>query len=282
MKDLFHEILISINNEINTLNLDGVISIDNAVYMLKVINPLFSKLQETAVNYQFQTEADEIYYFKKLKPAILGKYLFFNKIYNIESQIPIGNKEVIKHYLSEELNSLTHYFYKNKEFYQYYRTGQTHFDNIYFVRGNCKPFFCGDSIHIDKDPRSSTGYDYKVGKILANEQLRAYLEKRIKNIECLEKLTDTLSKLSFPNLTWTGKKVFLIELGYSLYSSCDINGGKATISEIMDALSILFNTDLGDYYRVYLNLKSRKKDRTSYLNSLIDSLIKRMDEDDAK
>lgn len=91
-----------------------------------------------------------------------------------------------------------------------------------------------------------------------------------------------MSKLSFPNLTWTGKKVFLIELGYSLYSSCDINGGKATISEIMDALSILFNTDLGDYYRVYLNLKSRKKDRTSYLNSLIDSLIKRMDEDDAK
>ena len=80
MKDLFHEILISINNEINALNLDGVISIDNAVYMLKVINPLFSKLQETAVNYQFQTEADEIYYFKKLKPAILGKYLFFNKI----------------------------------------------------------------------------------------------------------------------------------------------------------------------------------------------------------
>lgn len=96
MKELFHEILISINNEINTLNLDGVISIDNAVYMLKVINPLFSKLQETAVNYQFQTEADEIYYFKKLKPAILGKYLFFNKIYNIESQIPIGNKEGIR------------------------------------------------------------------------------------------------------------------------------------------------------------------------------------------
>lgn len=50
----------------------------------------------------------------------------------------------------------------------------------------------------------------------------------------------------------------------------------------MNALSILFNTDLGDYYRVYLNLKSRKKDRTSYLNSLVDNLIKRMDEDDAK
>lgn len=282
MKEVFHEILISINNEIDKLNLDGVISIDNAVYMLKVISPLFGKLQAATTNYQFQAEADEVYYFKKLKPAILGKYLFFSKIYNIESQMPIGNKDVIKHYLSEELNSLTHYFYRNKEFYQYYRTEQTYSDSIYFVRGNCKPFLCSDSVHIDKDPRSSTGYDYKVAKILANEQLQKYLEKRIQSIERIEELTSTLSKLSFPNLSWTGKKVFLIELGYSLYSSCDINGGKATIGEIMDALSILFNIDLGDYYRVYLNLKSRKKDRTSYLNSLIDKLIKRMNEDDAK
>ena len=41
-----------------------------------------------------------------------------------------------------------------------------------------------------------------------------------------------------------------------------------------------FQIDLGDYYRTYITMKDRKKDQTSFLNSLIKSLLKKMDEDD--
>ena len=37
--------------------------------------------------------------------------------------------------------------------------------------------------------------------------------------------------------------------------------------------------DLGDYYRTYIAIKSRKKDRTAFLKYLADSLEKRMDEE---
>ena len=43
----------------------------------------------------------------------------------------------------------------------------------------------------------------------------------------------------------------------------------------------MFNIDLGGYYDAYIAMKERK-DRTSYLNRLIDNLTKRMNEDDAK
>lgn len=44
----------------------------------------------------------------------------------------------------------------------------------------------------------------------------------------------------------------------------------------------MFNIDLGDYYRGYITLKNRKKDRTLYLKTLIEKLLKRMEEDDEK
>ena len=48
----------------------------------------------------------------------------------------------------------------------------------------------------------------------------------------------------------------------------------------MTYLEAFFNIDLGDYYRTYITIKDRKKDRTSFLSSLIKKLIQKMDEDD--
>lgn len=50
----------------------------------------------------------------------------------------------------------------------------------------------------------------------------------------------------------------------------------------MDTLGEAFNVDLGEYYRTYIALRSKKKDGTSYLNSLVEKLRKKMDEDDLK
>ena len=50
---------------------------------------------------------------------------------------------------------------------------------------------------------------------------------------------------------------------------------------MMKFLSTVFQVDLGDYYASYIAMKERK-DQTAYLHHLIDSLIKRMNEDDMK
>ena len=43
----------------------------------------------------------------------------------------------------------------------------------------------------------------------------------------------------------------------------------------------IFHIDLGDYYASYIAMKERK-DRTAYLHHLMESLVKRMNEDDMK
>ena len=249
--------------------------------MVHRLQTVLSDTRTKIQTYVFPTKEDEILFFKVQKPEILGRLLFFYKIYRIETQCPNGSDEVIKGYISRELDNLTYFFNRNLDFYQYYRSHSTLYDEYYFVRGKSDLRLCTDSAQFDKDPNFSTGYDYKVAKIIANEMLRIYLNKRLVKLETNNQIEDNLQTyLKYP-FRFTGKKVFLIELGYSLVTSGDINNGNVEIKEMMKFLSSVFQVDLGDYYAAYIAMKERK-DRTAYLHHLIDSLTKRMNEDDMK
>ena len=281
MKEKICDILSEIDLEIDEIDLYGYDIIETSLSMVHRLQTILSDLRMKIQTYVFPTKEDEILFFKVQKPEILGRLLFFYKIYRIETQCPNGSDEVIKGYISRELDNLTYFFNRNLDFYQYYRSHSTLYDEYYFVRGKSDLRLCTDSAQFDKDPNFSTGYDYKVAKIIANEMLRIYLNKRLVKLETNNQIEDNLRiYLKYP-FRFTGKKVFLIELGYSLVTSGDINNGNVEIKEMMKFLSSVFQVDLGDYYAAYIAMKERK-DRTAYLHHLIDSLTKRMNEDDMK
>lgn len=278
----FDKILTDLDVEIDEIDLYGYGIIETSLSMVHRLQTVLSDLRTKIQTYVFPTKENEILFFKVQKPEILGRLLFFYKIYRIETQCPNGSDDVIKGYISRELDNLTYFFNRNLDFYQYYRSGSTVYDEYYFVRGKADLRLCTDSAQFDKDPNFSTGYDYKVAKIIANEMLRIYLNKRLVKLETNTQVENNLQKcLKYP-FRFTGKKVFLIELGYSLVSSGDINNGNVEIKEMMNFLGTVFQVELGDYYAAYIAMKERKKDRTAYLSRLQESLVKRMDEDDRK
>ena len=281
MKEKICDILSEIDLEIDEIDLYGYDIIETSLSMVHRLQTVLSDLRTKIQTYVFPTKEDEILFFKVQKPEILGRLLFFYKIYRIETQCPNGSDDVIRSYINRELDNLTYFFNRNLDFYQYYRSRSTVYDEYYFIRGKADLRLCTDSAQFDKDPNCSTGYDYKVAKIIANEMLRIYLNKRLVKLETNNQIEDNLQTyLKYP-FRFTGKKVFLIELGYSLVTSGDINNGNVEIKEMMKFLSSVFQVDLGDYYAAYIAMKERK-DRTAYLHHLIDSLTKRMNEDDMK
>jgi len=282
MKELLENILSEIDVEIDEIDLYGYDIVENSLSMVHRLQAVLNDLKTKLQTYSFPAKEDEITFFKTQKPEILGRLLFFYKIYRIETQCPNGSDDVIRSYINRELDNLTYFFNRNLDFYQYYRSHSTLYDEYYFVRGKSDLRLCTDSAQFDKDPNFSTGYDYKVAKIIANEMLRIYLNKRLVKLETNTQVEDNLQKcLKYP-FRFTGKKVFLIELGYSLVSSGDINNGNVEIKEMMNFLGTVFQVELGDYYAAYIAMKERKKDRTAYLSRLQESLVKRMDEDDSK
>lgn len=281
MKQFSDRILAIIDKEIDNAGVNEDINIDTALYMVEYIRPLFEQLREYIASYTFQDKDEEISFFKNVKPIILSKLLYFNDIYVIELKKPNGGIDSIKNYYNERLAAITNFFNANLDFYQYYRSKASHLDKYYFLRGRENYKLCHGCGMFDKDPLFSTCYDHKIAKILAYDMLEIYLEQKLQSLD--KQVIIDKSRTSLPNnpFQWTAPKIAAIELGYSIYAAAVLNNGNADIKEIMTYIETSFKIDLGDYYRTYLSMRERKKDRTPFLNNLIQKLLRKMDEDDA-
>lgn len=280
MKQISDEIISKINTEMETSCIDSDVSSDKAMYMINFIRPLFEELREFIHQYTFQDADEEIVFFKNTKPFILSKLIYFNDIYLLEIRKPNGSKEVLREYYKKKQSAITEFCNANLDFYQYYRSKATHLDKYYFLRNHENYKLCHNCGMFDKDPLFSTCCDHRVAKMLAYDMLEIYLQQRLQNIEKQEVIEYSRASLPDNPFRWTAPKVAAIELGYSIYAAGVLNNGNADIKEIMTYIEASFKIDLGDYYRTYLAMRDRKRDRTPFLNSLIQKLLRKMDEDD--
>ena len=261
----------NLEEEINKLHFeqsDLLVSYEKAI---KLILAKISELKQHVLDIGFKNQQEEIYFFKHQKPALVSKLIYYNAVYKIETKKPYGAKPIRK-YLNDELRKLKRYFDNNLEFYKYYRTNNSFIDDKLFVRGKYDIKLSLDTFYFEADRNFSTSHDYKVAKIIANDLIQVYLEDQLHNTAYREKSTD------LPNLNWTGSKTALIELIYALHSQAVLDNGNADIKVIAKTFERIFNIDLGDFYHTFMELKSRKINRTKFLDSLCDALIKKMDE----
>ncbi|WP_270591593.1 RteC domain-containing protein [Bacteroides ovatus] len=280
MKQFSDKIIHKINTEIETSCMDGDMSSNQALYMINFIRPLFEELREYIHRYNFQDNEEEIHFFKNIKPLILSKLIHYNDIYTLELRKPNGNKEAVKEHYKKKQVAIVDFCNNNLDFYQYYRSKATHLDKYYFLRGHENYKLCHNCGLLDKDPLFATCCDHRVAKMLAYDMLEIYLHQKVQDLERTEAIE--ISRASLPDnpFRWTGTKVAAIELGYAIYAAGVLNNGNTDIKEIMTYIEASFKVDLGDYYRTYLTIRERKRDRTAFLNSLIEKLLRKMDEND--
>lgn len=280
VKQVSNELILKINAEIETSCIDSDISSDKALYMIDFIRPLFEELREYIHKYNFRDNEEEIDFFKNSKPLILSKLIYYNDIYTLELRKPNGSKEVLKEHYKKKQTAITDFCNANLDFYQYYRSKATHLDRYYFLRGHENYQLCHNCSMFDKDPLFSTCCDHRVAKMLAYDMLEIYLQQRLQELERKEVIENSRTSLPDNPFQWTGTKIAAIELGYAIYAAGVLNNGNADIKEIMTYIEASFKIDLGDYYRAYLSMREKKRDRTSFLTSLINKLLRKMDEDD--
>jgi hypothetical protein len=256
MRVFFEQITKTIEAELESTSVDSCdISMEESYRLIEFFQEVLEKLRDKFTTCTFENKQEEIYFFKEMKPSILSKLLFFNKIYTIEIKLPNGSNVCRKTHYENELNSLAYFFNRNLDFYQYYRSSSTHLDECYFLRGKPNIRLCVDSSQFISDPVFSTGYDYKVAKILSNEMLRIYLNKKLQFLDKCTEISGCYKPSDKTINKWTGSKSALTELGYAIYAAGVVNNGNADIREIMAGLESLFGVELGDYYRTYIGSK---------------------------
>lgn len=245
---------------------------------IKASIAMLEKLKTKFISHQFQNKGEEIDFFRNYKPQLASKLIYYNEIYTILSNKPIGSKKAIKNYYRTELNKLEVFFNENLEFYRYYRTGNQALDNKYFLRGKHDVRLTLDSFYFQADQRFSTSHDYKVAKILANDAIKVFLESEIQKLE--QPPADIDSGINKRNQVWTASKVALIELIYALHAEGVFANGNAELKEVVNIFESAFGIELGQFNRVFLEIRARKSERTKFLNTLKQKLIWRMDDAD--
>lgn len=259
------------------LEIDDVVKKCESSIQLSIF--AIDKVRKFILKSGFNSELEEIYFFKELKPQFTSRLIYYNSIYKIETKKPFGGSKVLKKYYNNELDKLKRFFDNNLEFYKYYRTGSTFLDYKYFVRDKFDIKLSLDNYFFETDKRFSTSHDFKVAKILANDLLQLYLENQL---VLLDNREDKRKSQREPNakLIWTGSKVALTELLYALQTDGVFNNGTADLKDIAEYFQEIFNIDLGQYRRTFLEIRVRKDDRTKFISSLREKLLKRMDDTD--
>jgi len=276
MEEFYNEALNKLETAIKGLEIEDENALKRIEAIISIITQCLSEVKEYVLKSGFNSIEKEIHFFKHQKPVIVAKLVYYNTVYKIEAKRPYGGKEVIEDYLNKELSKLKRFFDNNMAFYSYYRAESTYLDHTYFVRGKHNVQLNLDTFYFETDHSFSTSHDYKVAKIIANDLIEEYIEEQLKN-------TDKDNKPSTQTkLNWTGSKTALIELIYALHSQGIFNNGNADIKVIVKIFESTFNIDLGDFYHTFLELKSRKINRTKFLDTLKETLVKRIDEQNGR
>jgi len=280
MKQYIHDLLERINTEIQVLDLEEDNIFKKSLKATSLLEKGFNELKVYISEYTFKTEAEEIKFFKELKPQIFSKLIYYSTIYKIEMNRPTGSDQVQKTYTLKQLDRLKVFFDNNIDFYRYYRTGSTDLDKQYFLRGKPDILLNLDSFYFERDSNFFTGFDSKVARILANDMLSVYLNAELSKLE--DPLTNQCEPANFPRVkeTWTDSKVALVELIYAIYSTGSINNGNSDLKSLGSYFENVFNIELGDIYRTYLEIRGRKGNKVQYLDELRKRLIARMNEPD--
>lgn len=271
-------IITQIKTKEDRVSNEGRHSIDEASEMITYLESLLASIKDTVLRAGFSSQDEEVHFFRVVKPLLLGKLVYYNKVYRIETVCPVQGGKMYQKYFLRLLEELKQEYKEQicgSYFYRYYRSGRTDRDTEYFTRGHINYRDGLSSYVFEIDRHFSTYYDSLVARLLANEYIYAYLMGKIAPEEGAGQLMP--SQDASKDIFWTDSKNALIELIYALHASGVVSHGKIGIRKITMVFQVLFSIPLGDVHHAFHRMKDRANNRTAFLDHLKASLEHYMD-----
>jgi len=236
--------------------------------VIVMIDGYIRQLKEMVVNYEFQTAAEEIHFFKRIKPKYIAEFIFYAELLSIEISKPRTDSKALKKYYENVLARIDRFNNENQDFIKYIKRNAEYLDISYFSRKRYDlKLHINEHLH-SLDESFSTFQDNTLSKILANEKLNLYIrEKLIKLSQNNAGNRSTLEKAK-----WRASKVSLIELIYSLHISGSIHTANGNLSDLISFTEKIMNINLDNFHKILGEIKNRKIDRTKFLSRLKDIL----------
>lgn len=278
MKKLYAKISDDLEKELKKIESKNDDILILAEKSIEVIHSSLLELRKIVTSTKFKSEQEEIYFFKIVKPKVFSQLIYFVKLFKIEGARPKGSIKLQKKYFELEIKNMQEYFNANPILYQYYRRGEAHSDQQYFLSKNNSISFHFDCLGSYIDDDFATCLDSTFSKFIGYDLSIQYFQNEIEQLNINPDSQQQQISPKESNLNWTANKVDLVEIIYALNSVKAINNGEIDIKEMASTFETVFNIELGDYYRTFLEIKARKLTNTKFLNQLILKLTEQIEE----
>jgi hypothetical protein len=263
-----------LNKELTEIKDTANNMLEQANRSIKLCNNLLLKFKKDIFVNGFQSEEEEINFFKNIKQIPLKELIYFSEIRSFELQFPKANTNLKRKFVKKKIKKLNRFFLYNIDFEQYVNSGATHFDKKYYTR-DLKDI---DQIITSKfyfqDPDFFTPRDMLLGKLKAYYQFIAYLENR------LFKLDNSLNGKTILNpenkMLWPFTNTDWVELVYALSSAGLAKQNNLSILKVSKSMQGIFNFSPKEIYKTYQAIKNRKNSRTLFLDELTKNLVSAM------
>jgi len=222
---------------------------------LKKINKCLLALLNFEEQFCFSSLMEEINYFKLKRPAIVKWDFFFRQLKVFEENFPLGGWVSQRAYIRQFQRGIHRFFKQKINFIRYLRNHQVYKDPELFNKNSQ-----------DRDINAMVQ-----AMILFDE----YLLARISELKMPGQQAVSESNAKSP-LQWSDNKQDLILLAYALYEKRSINDGQITLKEIIGQFESLFNIQLQNHSRRFIDLKN-KKQPDQFLMDLRDVINRKID-----
>lgn len=135
-------------------------------------------VKDRVASCDFETINEEIYFFKKIKPLFTSEieyygFVSFAEITKEKEADPVE----LQRFWSNETLRMEKFIKANQDFYEYYKSGKSDKDAIFFTRENSDLSNFLKAKPYDLETNATTSHDYLVSGILALEKYQNYLQK---------------------------------------------------------------------------------------------------------
>lgn len=263
------QIISRLKNDLEVLKMDGenkLIQFESAFHL---VDRALDKIKLFMDKYEFASDTEEIEFFKHHMTYLLRESVYFSELFNMESVKPAGPEHEIRKFYEKELLSVQEFLQSNQNLYNYLLMRKENQDKVFFLRSAQAPVYKPNLFWHTLDTRYCTVYTLYCARIMGTLSLAGYIHDQLL---FLHDPKSPVNEDKNPKLLWTGKKADLVELVYALKTSNAINYGNASVTELATILAEVFGRELQGYYRTFLEIKTRKKNRTVFLDKCKESL----------
>lgn len=227
-------------------------------------NDSLRTLRQTVEAQGFPDQDTEVFYFKKIKPAVEGRFTYCKRVYQLQLN-ELKSTQLEKERLRRELDAASQVLAQQESFWRYCQSGSQSLDEQYFVRG--KEDWALQPWHTSFDERFSTSGDQQLAQLIATELFMEYVDRRIKQQS--DPASGDNRRPPGPPMRCNASATEMVELIYALHAAGVFPG---SIRELIQAFENSFQIRLPNYHVTFGQIKARKTEFTRFLNKLVTAL----------